>query len=269
MVYNGLMVLALLIVPLFAYLAILILYRHNGKREVLKFDLVQFAYAFVILPIFFVWLKSFIYFIFKHELGVGLSTGQLFAIDTAFSLLFLYIFAFVVIHSLTKTFNLKHYRDPLYDLFAHSEYYHVWLSHVVMFAGGMLGGTLLSIVNLFVPLSLAVGKVVFMGVLGLGFGAGLLVFAGVWLADPDQAQFMRLMKLTFGFFFMVHVVLYFLFDPKFSIDQVVYWFIFMILTACVICSFFFERSKKAVSWTSKLKHQMWEKKLYVLRAYRK
>ena|SRR3989344_6001029 len=260
------MIWLLLVVPVGAYVAVLFLYRHTGKKELLRFDLVQFAYAFVVLPIFFIWLKSFVYFLFRSELGVKLSTGQLFTLDTVFSTLFLYIYAFVVIHSVTKTFNLKHYRDPLYDLFAHSEYYHVWLSHVVILVGAMAGVSLLSLVNLLVPFSVVASKVVMVAVVGAGLVTGALVFVGVWLTDPDQAQYMRLMKLSFGVFFMVHALMYFVFDPKFRAEYFMFWFLLMVFAGATVFSVMFERSKKALSWTEKLKHLLWEKKLYVLKA---
>jgi hypothetical protein len=105
----------------------------------------------------------------------------------------------------------------------------------------------------------------FLAMLGAGFCIGLLSFAGVWLSDPDQGQFMRLMKLVFGLFFLVHLGVYFLFDPSFSISHGLYWFIFMAFGAMVFCSYIFHRSKKAVRWVDKLKHQLWEKKLLVVR----
>ena len=51
-------------------LSALALYRKNGRREILKFDVVQFWYAFVLVPVLFVWFKSFLFFTLRDELNL-------------------------------------------------------------------------------------------------------------------------------------------------------------------------------------------------------
>lgn len=104
----------LFLVPTFAILSSLYLYQHTGKREILKFDLVQFVYAFILAPIVYIWLKSFLFVFLVSELNLHLSVTDLFIADTVLTIIFLYVFAFLVIHSLTKSFELKRLRDPFY-----------------------------------------------------------------------------------------------------------------------------------------------------------
>ncbi|EKD43989.1 MAG: hypothetical protein ACD_72C00045G0003, partial [uncultured bacterium] len=52
----------LIIIPLLSLLASLGLYRYNGKKEILRFDLVQFFYAFILMPMIYIWFKSFLFF---------------------------------------------------------------------------------------------------------------------------------------------------------------------------------------------------------------
>jgi hypothetical protein len=249
------MVIFLFLVPLLGALSTLWLYRHTGKKEFFKFDLVQFIYGFIVLPLLFVWLKSFLFVIMRRELEITLSVTELFIIDTFFSVLFLFVFAFVVIHSLTKTFSLKYERDPLYDIFEHSEYYHLWLSHVVMFGGIMAVISFLSVLNLWVPFEIALSKLQFYGVLLVGMVLGLVAYIGTRQANYGTGQFMRLMKLTFGLFFLIHVVAYLLFDPAFNAGFGFYWFTFMGFAMAVLCSFRFDRSERAVRLANKFKHR--------------
>jgi hypothetical protein len=257
------MLLFLYLIPLFVVISGILVYPHNGKREFLKLDLVQFFYAFIVAPLMFVWLKSFMYILLKTELGDALSSGQLFIIDTAFSLLSLYIFAFVVIHSLTATFNRRIVRDPLYDMFAHSEFFHLWLSHIVMFGGLMAVLTIIGIANVFLPLNMSLTKPLFYLLCGSGIVAGLLSFMMVWLSDPRQegARFMRLMKLMFGIFFILFCVVYFIFAPSFTAERGMYWWSFSAITSLAACSFFTYKSTRAYTWVERLsnrfKHLKW------------
>lgn len=257
------MAIILFVVPILSVLALLLLYQHNGKKQFMKLDLVQFAYAFVVLPVFFVWLKSFLYFILRGEINLRFEAGDLFLVDTVFSTIFLYIYAFVVIHSLTKSFNLRYYRDPLYDVFEHSEYYHVWLSHVIIYLGAGVLATLLSAVNIWVPVVTDIGQSVFLVTLVVASLVGILMFVGLWLSDPEQAQFLRLMKLVIGVFFMVHAGMYFLYVPAFNYTQIVFWVMFTVMASLVVCSVSFHRSERAQRWTDRLKHHLWDKKLFV------
>lgn len=255
------MITLILAAPLTLGVIMAYIYKHNGKREIFRLDLVQFVYSFVILPLLFIWMKTFVYYLLRDELALGLSSRDLFLIDTAMSTLFLYVYAFVVIHSLTKTLNLKYYRDPLYDIFAHTEYYHVWLSHVVMYVGGMSLVSFLGLLNLWVPLTSELGRVDIAVVSVLGVLSGLVLFVGIWLSDPEHPHFMRLMKLAMSWFFVIHVLAYFWLNPNLSPAYAFYWFTFLVFLSSTLCSFLFERSARAVRLTTKLKHDLWEKKL--------
>lgn len=251
----------LLVIPLLAGTGVLFLYKHVGKRQLFKLDFVQFVYAFVIYPMMFVWMKSFLFFLLRSELDLNLSVGELLVVDTFFSTLGLFIFAFVIIHALTKSFNVRYYRDPLYDVFEHSEYFHLWLSHVGMYTGIIGIMSLLSLANVLVPFEVVADKWMFYVVVGSGTVAGSLVFSAVWLSDPEEENFMRLMKLVFGLFFLIHVAVYFVMEPKFGMEYSAFWLVFMALLTAVGLGFLFHRSKRAVKAMEKFKHSMWEKKL--------
>ena len=251
--------LLLILVPALAALSAIFLYRHNGKREILKFDLVQFIYAFIISPLLLVWLKSFFFILLRNELGSFLSLTQLFAADTAFTILLMYIYSFVVVHSLTASFKLKKVSDPLYDVFYHSEYFHLWLSHIVMYGGGMGLISILGLTNLTIPLTLTFNRAALYVTLGLGIIIGIASFGAIWLGNPKQANFMRIMKLFIAFFFVLHAVMYFGFDPDFSIKYGLYWLSFMIFTTMSAISLFADRSERTASFFDWFKYkQGWD-----------
>ncbi|MBD3279599.1 MAG: hypothetical protein GF390_02710 [Candidatus Pacebacteria bacterium] len=252
------MQLLLLVIPSLAVVSAVLIYRHNGKKEVLKFDLVQFVYAFVLSPALFVWLKSFLFYLVKTDPELNFSSTQMYALDTSFSVLFMFVYAFIVIHSLTKSFNLKRKEDPLYDVFRHSEYFHLWLTHLVMYLGIMLIATVVSFTNLFLPLELETNRLGFYLLLLVGVFGGLGAFSGVWLSDPEEANFLRIMKLASGLVFLLHVIVYFLIEPGFSIKYGFYWLTLMTFATAVFCFFFFHRSEKAKGLLEKFKHHKWE-----------
>lgn len=257
------MLVFLFLIPILVIISGILVYPHNGKREFLKLDLVQFFYAFVVAPLMFVWLKTFMYVLLKTELGNALSQGQVFVIDTAFSVLSLYIFAFVVIHSLTATFNRRLVRDPLYDIFAHSEFFHLWLSHIVMFSGLLAILTILAFVNIFTPLQFNMSKAGFYVLCGSGILAGTFAFLMVWLSDPKQegARFMRIMKLLFGLFFMMYTVVYFIFTPSFAASSGMYWWSFFSVATLATWSLFTYKSVRAYTFferiSDRFKHLKW------------
>lgn len=257
------MIALLYLIPVFSLISAVVVYRLNGKREFLKLDLVQFFYAFILSPVLFVWLKTFLYFLLRVEANVILTNGQLFLLDTIFSVFFMYVFAFIVIHSLTKTFNLNQTKDPLYNLFEHSEFFHLWLTHLIMYMGGMIFLTLLAAINIWFPLQIVLSESMFHIFFVSGFICGFFAFMIVWLSDPKQerANFMRVMKLSFGFFFLVHVVLYFVFSPPFSPALGLYWWSLNAFTALVVCSLFAYKSERATNFFEKLsdffKHSKW------------
>ena len=253
----------LFFIPLFAIIMIVLLYRLNGSKEILRFDLVQFLYAFVIAPVMFVWGKSFFYLLLRTELDVKLSQSDLFFFDTLFSVFSMYVFAFVVIHSLTKSFKIKALRDPLHDIFHHSEYFHLWLSHIVTFFGGMTLLSFFAIANVFFPLEVNISRFLFHLLTTSGVLGGIFIFIAIWLSDPKQigANFMRLMKLLFAFFFMIHVIVFFVFDPSYGAEYTLFWVSLIVFATLVTCSLFVYRSTRAKNIveqvSDKLKHNLW------------
>ena len=130
-----LLIFLLLVLPVIGTLVGLVFYRFQGKKDLLKIDIVQFYYTFILSPIVFVWLKTMIFVLLQANTH-NLSMKEIYSIDTAFSVVFLLIFAFVAMHSVTKTFHLKE-KDPLYNFFFDSEYIHLWLSHLAMAFGAV------------------------------------------------------------------------------------------------------------------------------------
>ncbi len=244
----------LLLVPMFAVVSAVLIYRHNGKREFLKFDLVQFFYAFVIAPFLFIWLKTFVYFLLRSELGSSVTPAELFIVDTALSVLCFYIFSFVVIHSLTASFNRKVMNDPLHDLFAHSEFFHLWLSHIVMYVGAMLLLTVVSVVNVFLPLNVTESKTAIALLAIAGVVTGIFTFVTLLISDPRQegANFTRLIKLFFGMFFLLHAALYFWLVPPFQLQTGLFWWSFMIFATLVALSLFSYKSERAQNFFEKI-----------------
>jgi hypothetical protein len=255
----------LAIVPMAAIISAFLIYRKTGKRDFLKFDSVQFIYAFIISPLLFIWLKSFLYFLMRQEIDLRLSMDEIFVIDTAFSVLVLFIYAFIVIHSLTKSFELKRYVDPLYDVFSHSEALHLWVSHTALYAGVMGLFSIISLANALVPMEITSTRLVFYGMLGLGFFGGVIGFGAIWLSNFTEAIFLKIMKIAIAFFFILHVAVYFFVEPSFNSAYLMYWMITMALVAMVICSFLFERSERAASWIERFHHKTgWKKGNFLL-----
>jgi hypothetical protein len=246
---------ALVLIPAFTTAAAFLLYKQVGKREFLKLDAVQFIYAFVLSPLSFIWLKSFLLFFAKNEVNPNLSQTEIFAIDTAFSVGFLFFYAFVVIHSLTKSFEMKRHRDPLYDILADSESFHLWISHSFLYSLLLLLVTLLGLTNVFIPLDLTLTKPIFYGVLALGSLGGFLAFAAVYLSNFTEYKFMKLMKLIFAALFSLHVLAYFFFDPKFGASFVVYWASFSIFGSLVFASFILEKSQRSRRFIDRFHHK--------------
>lgn len=251
----------LVLLPLSMLLGSLLVYRYNGKREIFRFDVVQFLYAFILTPLTFIWGKVLLFLLVKNALNEGTSELSYLLLDSAFSVIFLYVFGFELLHSLTKSVSLQMSQDPLYDIFHHLEYFHLWLTHLVVFAGGMLIVAILGIANIFFPLDIQLARSMFYAILMSGFLTGGLVFLALWLSDPRQEkgfQFMCLMKTLIGLLFLVHVVSYFLFEPRLQSGQIVFWWSAMCFTMLVSCAFASYRSQRAKTWlekvTEKLKH---------------
>ncbi len=246
---------ALILIPIFTALAGFLLYQQVGKREFLKLDAVQFIYAFVLSPLTFIWLKSFLLYFAKNEVNPNLSQTELFAIDTTFSVGFLFFYAFVVIHSLTKSFEMKRHRDPLYDVLADSESFHLWISHTFMYSLLMILVTLLALTNLFLPLNLVLDKPVFYVILTLGGLVGFVGFAAVYLSNFTEYKFMKLMKLIFATLFSILVLANFILDPKFGASFVVYWTVFSAFGSLVFSSFILEKSQRSRHFMDRFSHK--------------
>ncbi len=261
------MIIFLFLIPVLALVSSLLLYKHNGKREFLKFDFVQFIYAFLLMPIVFVWIKSLIFVWMKKDLGVFLSVTELFIFDTIFSTLFLFVSFFVVIHSLTKSFELKRSREPLYDMFAHSEFFHQLFSHLAIYAGALLLVGALAFLNLLIPLSAGLNVSIWLIVL-LGFIFGLLGSATIWNYESPDPMFLRVMKLIIACLFVFLSAMYFIFDPPFESSLLVYWMVTVLTSTLVFLALVAERPEKKKR--SLLPYNInWKKSMYYWRFARK
>lgn len=238
------MAIVLFLIPLFAILSGFLIYRHNGRRELLQLDLIQFCYAFILAPLFFMWAKTFVFFLLRSEANSVMSPGQLFIVDTAFTLFLFYMYAFVVMHALTKSFRLKTEKDPLYDLFHDSEYIHLWLTHIVTSIGMMLLLVILALVNVYFPMTFTMSKLGFYLVCASGVFLGSIGFVGLWLTDPrqDGRRYMRLMRLAIGVCFIILATAYFVADPSFNYHYALFWFVLFVFSTMLVWSFFTYRS---------------------------
>lgn len=249
----------LLFIPIITVAIGLLIYKfQNKKKEFLKLDLVQFIYLFLIAPAMFVWSKSFIFYILRNELQLNLSVTDLFIVDTIFSVLSFIVISAIAIHSLTKTFWIKRHHDPEFDIYHLSEYFHLWWTHIVMWGGAMVLGTFMSVVNVIVPLELVIAsKLQFYSLFGLGFILGIVFFFAIWNSDPQQGNYMRLMKLFLAFSLLIHIIIYFIFEPAFNISNGVYWFVLSALSAAVFAASTFERYEKTNRFRNFLLHSGW------------
>lgn len=241
------LMLALFLIPVLMLLAVMFMYRFSGKKEFLQMDLVQFLYAFVIYPIGYIWIKNFIYLLLREEIGVRLTLGQLITIDTVFTVLFLYMYAFGIIHALTKTFSLNLNRDPFYDMFDDSKYFHEFLSHVGMYAGVVMVMTVLSLINGLFPFQVVNNKLYMDVLVGLGWFAGFLTYIGMFFSTDkgfQYSKYKRIMKLLFGSCFTLEVLFYFAFRPKFALQYGWFWFILLTLTSTIVSMFIFSPGRR-------------------------
>ncbi len=235
----------LYLIPFLAIVSATFLYPYNGKREILRFDLVQFIYSFILMPAVFIWVKSFLFFLLKNDVGGSVSLQELFILDTVFSTIFIYVASFVVIHSLTKSFEIRKQRDPLYDLFEHSEYFHLWLSHTVIYGGVQLFAFFLGLINIFIELPLQGKGLDFYSLLLMGIGTGFLGYLSIVIYQGTRSRFMQLMKLIIGILTLILIISYFVFDPVFSITHIAFWFVFSAFMVMTMCVAFTEYSESA------------------------
>lgn len=258
------MIVFLLLIPLFVVGSAIGMYQLNGKKEILRFDIVQFFYAFILAPLLFLWSKSILFLILSTEVAMQLTQEQIFLYDTLYSVLALYLFAFIVMHSLTKSFNLKVGSDPFHDIFQHSEYFHLWLSHLAIFIGSALLFSILGLVNSVFPIDVALEQHLLYVFIFSGVIAGLVIFVGILLSNPKQKQvsFTKLLKIVYGGIFTAHVLVYFLFYPELSIQFMLYWTSTALFATFVLCSLFSYKSEKAQTLfeqiADKFKHNRWD-----------
>ncbi|MGE5042095.1 MAG: hypothetical protein ACM3IJ_04280 [Candidatus Levyibacteriota bacterium] len=247
------------LVPVLAAVSGLYLYQHTGKKEILKFDLVQFVYAFILTPIVYVWLKTFLFAFLVTQLNLKLSVTDIFIADTAFTVIFLYVFAFQVIHSLTKSFELKRLRDPLYDIFQHSEFFHLLTSHVILYVGGVILLGIISTVNALIPMKVSANMLVFYIMLVLGLLAGATIHTWIMLTDDEFdvkfPKFEMFVELVFAVSFIYDIGLYFFLRPGFNMSQGFYWFEFATMGGFVISSLLVERSQTLVKYLRKFHYK--------------
>lgn len=232
----------------------LFIYRYTGKKRLLKFDLVQFIYAFVIAPLVFVWLKTFVFYLAQAEVHM-LSQAELFLIDTGISLIGLFVYAFVIIHFLTKNFEIKRYRDPLYDIFQLSEVIHLWISHLGVYFGLMLLFSIVSILNIFFPIQTELSRWAFLIFLPLGFLLGLVFFVAIWLSNFTKSKFLKINKIMFAFFLFILLSVYFIFEVKFESAYGAYWFFLSTCFGANLLSVSVERSQKIMKKIEKWHHK--------------
>ena len=217
-------------------------------------DLVQFLYAFVLAPAIFIWIKTALFFNLRSELGV--SVNDTFWIDTTLTIIALYIYSFVVIHSLTKSFQIQKAKDPLFDFFEHSEYFHLWLSHLTVYSGALLIMFFLGMLNLFFPITLISSKsALYLGII-IGTLCGLMLYFGVLVNRIErQKSFDRIMKFQVYIYTFVVLLTYLVTDPNFVASNTVFWgSVFFFVTATLSLQFLkrpkfkkFQQARQAVA----------------------
>jgi len=248
----------LVLVPIITSIIGLLAYRFQGKeKEIFRLDLVQFVYLFVLSPAMFVWLKTLLFYLVRNELGEALSINQIFVIDTIFTLIAVFVMVGISIHTLTKTFWIKRYHNPEFDLYHLSEYFHLLWSHILIWGGAMLLGSFITIANVFTPFQLELSKAVFIATQVAGSFVGMVFFLAIWMSDPGQGHFMRIMKLLLVLFSLTHIVVYFVFDPKFNSQYIGYWIGSAIFITAAGVGGLFERYQKLSRFRKLLLHVGW------------
>jgi hypothetical protein len=232
------------------------LYRFDGRRTLFNIDFVQFVYAFLILPLMFVVLKVFVYQNLS-ELAI-LTPRQLFAVDTLFSVLFLYLAAAKTVHAVTKSFSLKVKNSPGFDIFQLSEYLHMWWSHIAMYVLALCILSFVGLTNLLFPfVESELTRQGFWGSLLFGSVGGLFLYIIIWNTKLSRGNFLNFMKFLFGIFFALQAIAYVRLRPSFSSEYLVFWMMFALFLTTVLCSFFLERSRRAQKWRKFFQPSHW------------
>jgi hypothetical protein len=182
-----------------------------------------------------------------HQLLMGVpDLGQRtsFAIDTLFTVLFLYLAIVKTVHGITKSFSLKVKKEPEFDIFQVSEYLHMWWSHLAMYILGFVILLFISVINLLYPFAeVDFTKNGFLIFLLIGQFLGLVIFFGVVNTKLKSGNFQSFMKILFALCSTVQALLYIFYRPAFSAVYLGYWFVSSTFLATVWCSLAFERNK--------------------------
>ncbi|MBD3250396.1 MAG: hypothetical protein GF381_02400 [Candidatus Pacebacteria bacterium] len=247
-----------LILPFIIIFFSLLIYRFTGRRMFLKMDLVQMIYAFFTSPLLFIWAKHLIYqFFFDDQLKIAqVSFGLWFWLDTSFSVAFLLLYAFIIIHFVTKNFEIRRYKDEQFNILDFSEQLHLWVSHVGIYLGTMVLSALLALFNLFFPLPVEQNIFVFWFVPWLGVVLGVIVYLGIWLSNFTQGPFLKVIKLGIAIQTSVLTATYLIIRPAVSPIYFVYWFILTISVSVFLTSIFLEKSDRLMQWAEKLHHKL-------------
>ncbi len=236
------------VLPLLIVVSSLVMYRFNGRREIFRMDMTQFLYTFIMGPVAFVWMKNFLFFLLRDELNLRLSVGEYLTIDTLFSVFFLYIYAFVVIHSLTKSLYIStEKKDDVYEFFAKSEFFHMDFSHYGIYLGTILFGVLLGFANLIFPFATDTQiftKSTFYGILLCSLIAGMLAHISLYLYQSESAHFLKLIKFFLGLSFLVLALGYIILAPSFNSLYIVYWCVLSVIVSMVALSLFSEQKRE-------------------------
>lgn len=236
------------VLPLLLLLLSFITNRFGGKRELLKIDLIQFIYAFVVTPAIIIWIKTVVFYNLKNELGIALNVEDTFLIDTVLTVISLYIFAFMVMHSITKSFKIKHARDPLFDILTHSEYFHLWLSHIATYSGWLLIMLFLGILNLFYPVIIFSNKSGLYLSASAGVALGLMFYHAMNIYKvEEQKKFNRVMKFQVYIYTLVILTSYFISKPSYTLSFSTFWCsVFFFVTAAISTQFLKSKHKKMI-----------------------
>jgi len=212
----------LMLLPIGILVTGFLIYRFVGKKELLKMDLVQFIYAFIITPTLIIWIKTVVFYNLNSA-GIYDQEDKFF-VDTLITVVLLFFFAFMVIHSLTKTFAIKKNKDPLFNVFEHTEYFHMWLSHLATLSTALLTMFIVGNLNIFFPLlSLQANINLYLGI-AVGILFGFLFYQVLFVNKVEKQQkFDRVMKLQTYIYTFLIVTAYIIFRPKFDPAYSIYW----------------------------------------------
>jgi hypothetical protein len=219
------MIIYLLVIPILVIFVALYLYQHTGKKEFFKLDVIQLFYTFVVAPMVYVWLKTFIFLMLQENLINGIGYKQFFIYDTIFSLVLIFLYALVVMHSLTKTFAIQKNKDELYDIFEHSEFFHLSFSHVGIYIGLVIVFLIFGILNAFFPLPFSNFLLFELVIIIVGCGLGLVNYLLQYGYKCYSSLFYKLMKMIVGMWVSTMIGSYFLMEIPFSIDYSIYWIV--------------------------------------------